>query len=81
VDRVVPMLPEQLSNLACSLRPNEDKFSFSAVFEMEETGKIIHNGLVKRSFTPINDLVTKKHKKLSMEKRMNLQKIFLFSIK
>jgi ribonuclease R len=41
VDRVVPMLPEQLSNLACSLRPNEDKFSFSAVFEMEETGKII----------------------------------------
>jgi len=40
VDRVVPMLPEQLSNLACSLRPNEDKFSFSAVFEMDETGKV-----------------------------------------
>ena len=40
VDRVVPMLPEQLSNLACSLRPNEDKFSFSAVFEMDEKGKI-----------------------------------------
>lgn len=40
VDRVIPMLPEQLSNLACSLRPNEDKFSFSAVFEMDETGKI-----------------------------------------
>jgi ribonuclease R len=33
VDRVVPMLPEQLSNFACSLRPNEDKFSFSAVVE------------------------------------------------
>ncbi len=40
VDRVVPMLPEQLSNMACSLRPNEDKFSFSAVFEMDREGKI-----------------------------------------
>ena len=40
VDRVIPMLPEQLSNVACSLRPNEDKYSFSAVFEMDETGKI-----------------------------------------
>ena len=40
IDRVIPMLPEQLSNLACSLRPNEDKFSFSAVFEMDESGTI-----------------------------------------
>ncbi len=40
VDRVIPMLPEQLSNLACSLRPKEDKFSFSAVFEMDEAGKV-----------------------------------------
>lgn len=40
VDRVIPMLPEQLSNMACSLRPNEDKFSFSAVFEMDENGKV-----------------------------------------
>lgn len=40
VDRVVPMLPEQLSNMACSLRPNEDKFSFSAVFEMDEDGNV-----------------------------------------
>ncbi|HIP32796.1 MAG TPA: ribonuclease R, partial [Crocinitomicaceae bacterium] len=40
VDRVIPMLPEQLSNLVCSLRPNEDKFSFSAVFEIDETGKV-----------------------------------------
>jgi ribonuclease R len=34
------MLPEQLSNIACSLRPNEDKYSFSAVFEMDENGKV-----------------------------------------
>lgn len=40
VDRVVPMLPEQLSNMVCSLRPNEDKFCFSAVFEMDESGKL-----------------------------------------
>ena len=40
VDRVVPMLPEQLSNMACSLRPHEDKYSFSSVFEMDETGKV-----------------------------------------
>lgn len=39
-DRVIPMLPEQLSNIACSLRPNEDKYSFSAIFEMNESGKI-----------------------------------------
>lgn len=39
-DRVVPMLPEQLSNLVCSLRPNEDKFCFSAVFEIDEQGKV-----------------------------------------
>ncbi len=40
VDRVVPMLPEQLSNVVCSLRPHEDKYSFSAVFEMDESGKV-----------------------------------------
>ena len=40
VDRVIPMLPEQLSNIACSLRPNEEKYCFSAVFEMDESGKI-----------------------------------------
>jgi len=41
VDRVVPMLPERLSNLICSLRPNEDKLCFSAVFELDEEAHII----------------------------------------
>jgi ribonuclease R/exosome complex exonuclease DIS3/RRP44 len=36
VDRVVPMLPEVLSNNACSLRPHEDKYTFSAIFEIDE---------------------------------------------
>ena len=40
VDRVIPMLPEQLSNIACSLRPKEDKYSFSAIFEMDESGDV-----------------------------------------
>ena len=40
VDRVVPMLPEVLSNDVCSLRPNEDTFTFSAVFELDEDAKI-----------------------------------------
>ena len=40
VDRTIPMLPEKLSNGLCSLRPNEDKFTFSAVFEMDHTGII-----------------------------------------
>ncbi|MFN5415692.1 MAG: ribonuclease R [Flavobacteriia bacterium] len=40
VDRVIPMLPEQLSNLACSLRPKEDKYTFSVVFEMDDDGKV-----------------------------------------
>ncbi len=40
VDRVIPMLPEQLSNMVCSLRPDEDKFTFSAVFELDDNGKV-----------------------------------------
>jgi ribonuclease R len=40
VDRVIPMLPEHLSNGVCSLRPNEEKFTFSAVFEMTEDAAI-----------------------------------------
>lgn len=42
VDRVVPMLPEVLSNNVCSLKPHEDKLTFSAVFEMTSAGKIIN---------------------------------------
>lgn len=40
VDRVVPMLPEKLSNNICSLRPKEDKLCYSAVFEIDDNAKI-----------------------------------------
>lgn len=40
VDRVVPMLPEVLSNNACSLRPNEEKYTFSAIFELDSKAQI-----------------------------------------
>ncbi|PCH98758.1 MAG: ribonuclease R [Bacteroidetes bacterium] len=40
VDRVIPMLPEVLSNQVCSLRPNEEKLCFAAVFEMNENAEI-----------------------------------------
>jgi ribonuclease R len=42
VDRTIPMLPERLSNELCSLRPNEDKLTFAALFEMDDRGKV-HN--------------------------------------
>jgi ribonuclease R len=43
VDRVVPMLPEVLSNFACSLRPNEEKYTFSAIFEITEKAEVVNN--------------------------------------
>ncbi len=41
VDRTIPMLPEVLSNDLCSLNPNEDKFTFSAVFKMTGEGEVL----------------------------------------
>ena len=42
VDRVVPMLPEVLSNYACSLRPHEEKYTFSAIFEITEKAQVVN---------------------------------------
>ena len=42
VDRVVPMLPEHLSNVVCSLRPEEEKFTFSAVFELDKNADVVN---------------------------------------
>lgn len=42
VDRVIPMLPERLSNGLCSLRPNEDKLCFAAVFELDKDANVLN---------------------------------------
>jgi ribonuclease R len=42
VDRVIPMLPEALSNFVCSLRPDEEKLCFAAIFEMDDDAKILN---------------------------------------
>lgn len=43
VDRVVPMLPEHLSNGICSLRPNEEKLTFSCIFEMDSAARVLNS--------------------------------------
>lgn len=45
--RVLPMLPEQLCNGVCSLRPDEDKFTLSALMEMDESGSVVGERLAR----------------------------------
>ena len=46
-DRVNPMLPEHISNVLCSLRPNEDKLTFSAIFQISPKGQVKQHWLGK----------------------------------
>ena len=47
VDRTIPMLPERLSNGICSLRPDEDKLTFSVLFEMTPAGKVVKSKIAR----------------------------------
>ncbi len=47
VDRVVPMLPERLCNEICSLRPDEDKLTFSVIFTMDDNARIIDSQICR----------------------------------
>ena len=47
VDRTIPMLPERLCNLLCSLRPNEEKLAYSAIFEMNDKAEVKKSRIVK----------------------------------
>lgn len=47
VDRVVPMLPEHLSNGICSLRPDEDKLTFSCIFEMNDRAEVLSSKIAR----------------------------------
>ena len=68
VDRTYPMLPEKLCNHVCSLRPKEDKLCFSAVFRIDETGKIhkqwigktVINSDCRFSYEQVQDIIEQK---------------------
>lgn len=47
VDRTIPMLPEHLSNGICSLRPDEDKLTYSVIFQMNEKAEVLHYDIEK----------------------------------
>ena len=47
VDRTIPMLPERLCNLLCSLRPNEEKLAYSVIFEMNDKAEVKNSRIVK----------------------------------
>lgn len=47
VDRVVPMLPEHLCNGICSLRPDEDKLTFSCIFELDDQARVLNHRIVR----------------------------------
>ena len=47
VDRVVPMLPERLCNEICSLRPDEDKLTFSCIFELNDNAEVLKSHIAR----------------------------------
>ena len=75
VDRVVPMLPEVLSNGVCSLRPKEEKYTFSAVFIMNLNGDILEEWFGKTviysdhrfAYEEAQELIETKKSKVSEE--------------
>ena len=75
VDRVVPMLPEKLSNGVCSLRPNEEKLAFSAVFHVDDKiqvkkqwfGRTIINSDRRFNYEEAQEVIDNKEGELSNE--------------
>ena len=80
VDRVVPMLPEKLSNELCSLRENEEKYTFSAVIQMNNKSKVLNEWYGKTviksdkrfSYEEVNYILQKQTK--TINKDISLQK-------
>jgi ribonuclease R/exosome complex exonuclease DIS3/RRP44 len=73
VDRVIPMLPEKLSNNLCSLRPNENKLCFSFIFEINKKEEIIKrrfektiiNSNYRFSYEEVQNIIENRTKKIS----------------
>jgi len=67
-DRVNPMLPEKISNELCSLRPHEDKYTFSAIFQITNRGEVKHTWLGRTiihsnhrfNYDEVQDIIEKK---------------------
>ena len=78
VDRVVPMLPEVLSNFACSLRPNEEKYTFSAIFELDKKtniknqwfGRTVINSNQRFSYEEAQYIIETEEKTIPAEKSL-----------
>src|ERR1044071_3242999 len=74
-DRVNPMLPEHISNFLCSLRPNEEKLTFSAIFQVGPKGEIMQSWLGKTiihsdqrfTYEMVQDIIEKKEGMLKDE--------------
>ena len=79
VDRVIPMLPEELSNELCSLKPDEEKLTFSAVFEMDLNGKIYKEWYGKTviksdnrfSYSEVQNIIESKNNRIEKEASLN----------
>lgn len=72
-DRVLPMLPEHISNVLCSLRPNEDKLTFSAIFEITAKGEV-RNHWIGRTVIHSNHRYTYEDAQQIIETRQGIYK-------
>lgn len=85
VDRVVPMLPEKLSNGVCSLVPNKDRLTLSVIMEIDHKGKVQNHKIVESIinsderlvYEDISDIIEKEDKKQKEKYKHILDEIYI----